>query len=192
MEALARGPHNHSLYGLTTKTWNTFGHSHVSTPGRPGGLCFSPVLTFLSPTDQDHGTWNRMRSPSSSTPQRRRKTPDSFSHLPTWSGPSSGRPKMQYMHFQYFPCVPSQACMLQPGVPSPARCALFPSLCFGCARPPPLFHHSAWVELIASFPFWPTHLLLSTHWWFILFSGHYLRQWLWSPCCWTIEFDKLV
>lgn len=118
MEALARGPHNHSLYGLTTKTWNTFGHSHVSTPGRPGGLCFSPVLTFLSPTDQDHGTWNRMRSPSSSTPQRRRKTPDSFSHLPTWSGPSSGRPIMQYMHFQYFPCVPSQACMLQPGVPS--------------------------------------------------------------------------
>lgn len=47
---------------------------------------------------------------------------------------------------------------------APARCALFPSLCFGCARPPPLFHHSAWVELIASFPFWPTHLLLSTHW----------------------------
>lgn len=75
---------------------------------------------------------------------------------------------------------------------APARCALFPGLCFGCALPPPLFHHSAWVELIASFRFWTTHLLLSTHWWFILFSGHCLRQWLWSPSCWTIEFDKLV
>lgn len=45
-------------------------------------------------------------------------------HYPTFlpgrgqESKNAGRAKMQYTHFQYFPCVPSQACMLQPVVPS--------------------------------------------------------------------------